>query len=112
MVFTSGVFITTIPLLVAAANSILSIPTPARPITFKDFAICSILLSTFVPLRMIIPSTSSTALSFSSNEESAFIMRSKPESLKIERPCFEIGSAIRTFMKYFLFVIETNQIER
>ena len=68
IVFTSGVFITIIPLLVASSMSILSTPTPARPIAFNFFAALIIFLSIFVPLLMIHPSVSSHALIISSFE--------------------------------------------
>ena len=50
MVLASGVFITTTPFLVAADISILSIPTPALPITDKLLALLIIFESNVVPL--------------------------------------------------------------
>ena len=70
MVFTSGVFITTIPFRVAAVISILSTPTPALPITCRFCAELIMSTLTCVPLRMIQPSTSTAALCFSSSEPS------------------------------------------
>ena len=70
IVFTSGVFITTIPLRVAAPISILSTPTPARPIIRSFFAILINFLSIDVPLLIIHPSISSHAFIFSLYEAS------------------------------------------
>ena len=56
IVFASGVFITTIPRLVAAEISILSTPTPALPITDKLAALLIIFESKVVPLLIIHPS--------------------------------------------------------
>ena len=57
-VLPSGVFITRMPLAVAAATSILSTPTPARamPRSFPESSNASAV--TFAPLRMIMPSNS------------------------------------------------------
>ena len=58
IVLASGVFITRIPLMVAACISILSTPTPARPIT-RRFSACFIFFAVMVvPLRTIHPSIS------------------------------------------------------
>ena len=54
-VFTSGVFITTTPHLVATGISILSKPTPARAITLRFSAFSIILAVTLVPLRITQP---------------------------------------------------------
>ena len=51
MVFPLGVFITTMPRVVAASTSTLSTPTPARPTTRNDFAAAIIFLETFVSER-------------------------------------------------------------
>ena len=54
--FPKGVFITTMPLAVAAGMSTLSTPMPARPITFMFVAAASTSLSALVALRTARPS--------------------------------------------------------
>ena len=58
MVLPPGVFITTTPLAVAALISILSTPTPARPMALRELAFAISSAPILVPLRMIQPSTS------------------------------------------------------
>ena len=70
IVFTSGVFITTTPILVAAEISILSIPTPARPIARNFFETFIIFASILVPLLIIHPEASVHALIISLEDAS------------------------------------------
>ena len=58
MLFPCGVFITIMPRRVAASTSTLSIPTPARPITFSLVAAEITSASGLHPLRTISPSYS------------------------------------------------------
>jgi hypothetical protein len=51
MVLPPGVFITTTPRLLATGTSMLSTPTPARPMTFRFGAASSTLAVTLAPLR-------------------------------------------------------------
>src|SRR5256885_13117182 len=61
IVLPSGAFITTMPRIVAAETSILSTPTPARPITRRALAESSRSPVTCVSLRTISPSQSRKA---------------------------------------------------
>ena len=65
----SGVFKTTIPLRVASVTLILSIPTPARPITRKFLAEAIAFALIRVPLLIIQASASFAALFFCSSEK-------------------------------------------
>ena len=56
MALPKGVFITTIPALVAAGMSTLSTPMPARPMTFSDFAAAITSASALVAERTARPS--------------------------------------------------------
>ena len=86
IVFTSGVFITIIPFLVAACKSILSIPTPARPITLRFFDVLIVFASIVVPLLIIHPETSLLALILSLFDPLKSLMVLIPASFKIEIP--------------------------
>jgi len=56
IVLPPGVFMTTMPRLLAALTSTLSTPMPARPTTFSLSALSMISLVTFVALRIARPS--------------------------------------------------------
>ncbi len=55
MEFPPGVFMTMMLFLVAASTSMLSTPTPARPMTFKSRAASRMSAVTLVALRMASP---------------------------------------------------------
>jgi hypothetical protein len=54
--FPPGVFITTIPFLLAVSTSMFSKPTPARPMTFRFLAASMSSAVILVPLRITQPS--------------------------------------------------------
>ncbi len=60
-VLPAGVFITTMPSRVAAFESMLSVPTPARTIAFKRWFPSSTSAVILTPLRQIAPSDSASA---------------------------------------------------
>ena len=99
MVFTSGVFITTTPLRVAAGISILSTPTPARPITCRFLAFSIIAAVILVPLRMIQPSASLQDSAFSSGLPFGNSTISKFAFFSTAKPFSVIGSETRIFME-------------
>ena len=72
LAFPPGVFITIIFFSLAVGTSILSIPAPALPITFKFFADSIIFFVTFVADLTTIPSYSGIILIISSSERPVF----------------------------------------
>ena len=97
-VLPSGTFITIIPFWVADSISILSIPTPARPIicNFLASSIFSFLI--LVPLLTIQASISWTRLLISSWEDSGLYKTSIPSLLNNSIPFSDIGSVINIFI--------------
>ena len=95
-VLASGVFITTIPLRVAAATSMLSTPTPPRTITLSlpGFSIRSAVMR--VPLRTTTPSARRRAALSSSPFKPGLSSSSMPALRKISRPGSSILSLINT----------------
>jgi hypothetical protein len=63
-----GVFMTTMPLRLAAGTSTLSTPMPARPITRRLSALAMTLAVTLDPLRITSPSYSPIAAASSSSD--------------------------------------------
>ena len=61
MVLPAGVFITTMPCRVAAAESMLSVPTPARTTARSVVLPCKMSAVSFTPLRQMAPSNSVNA---------------------------------------------------
>src|SRR6516225_6496872 len=94
----NGVFITMMPLAVAAGMSTLSTPMPARPITFRRFACSKTLGVTLVAERTAKPSKSPTSsASFSLSAPSfGWKSTSTPRSLKICTAAGESASEMRT----------------
>ena len=94
----NGVFITMMPLAVAAGMSTLSTPMPARPITFRLFAFSKILGVTLVAERMARPSKSPTSSASLSLSPPSFGWKSTsmPRSLKICTAAGESASEMRT----------------
>src|SRR5215472_574848 len=94
----NGVFITMMPLAVAAGISTLSTPMPARPITFSPFALSRILDVTLVAERTASPSKSPiAAASFSLSAPSfGWKSTSTPRSRKICTAAGERASEMRT----------------
>ena len=94
----NGVFITMMPLAVAAGMSTLSTPMPARPITFRRFACSRTLGVTLVAERTAKPSKSPTSsASFSLSAPSfGWKSTSTPRSLKICTAAGESASEMRT----------------
>ena len=98
IVLPSGAFMTTMPRVVAAGTSMLSTPTPARPIT-RSLSAASIKFAvTFVSLRTIRPSTSTNALPNSSGERPVFFSTEKPASRNGCKPLSLTSSATRIFV--------------
>ena len=100
IVLASGVFMTRTPFMVAAWISILSTPTPARPMT-RRFSACSIFSDvTVVPLLTIHPSMSerSNFEEGSSPDASSTLMSA---SMRICLPSSEMGSVTNTFINSF-----------
>src|SRR6266568_9527187 len=93
-----GVFITMMPLAVAAGISTLSTPIPARPITLRFFAFSRIFGVTFVAERIARPSNPPTSsASFSLSAPSlGWKSTSMPRSLKIWTAAGERASEMRT----------------
>ena len=94
----NGVFITMMPLAVAAGMSTLSTPMPARPITFRFFACSKIFGVTLVAERIASPSKSpiiSASLSLSA-PSLGWNTVSTPRSLKICTAASESASEMRT----------------
>src|SRR5215510_7118147 len=93
-----GVFITMMPLAVAAGMSTLSTPMPARPMTFNPFACSRILAVTLVAERMASPSKLlMTAASLSlSLPRLGWKSTSTPRSLKICTAAGDSASEMRT----------------
>ena len=94
----NGVFITMMPLAVAAGMSTLSTPMPARPITFRFLAFSRILGVTLVAERMARPSkppmiSASLSLSLPS---AGWKSTSMPRSLKICTAAGDRASEMRT----------------
>ena len=79
----NGVFITIVPLAVAASISTLSTPMPARPMTFKFFACLIISGVTFVLDLIARPSYSLIISDSSSGDRVVFIVTSIPFFLNI-----------------------------
>ena len=94
----NGVFITMMPLAVAAGMSTLSTPMPARPITLRFFAFSRILGVTLVAERMARPSKlPMSSASFSLSLPSlGWKSTSMPRSLKICTAAGESASEMRT----------------
>src|SRR5262245_49483228 len=94
----NGVFITMMPLAVAAGMSTLSTPMPARPITLRRFARSKTLGVTLVAERTARPSKlPMTSASFSLSAPSfGWKSTSTPRSLKICTAAGESASEIRT----------------
>jgi hypothetical protein len=94
----NGVFITMMPLAVAAGISTLSTPMPARPITFRFFAFSRILGVTLVAERMARPSKLPiSSASFSLSPPSlGWKSTSTPRSLKIWTAAGDSASEMRT----------------
>jgi len=98
MVLPPGVFITTMPRLVAAPTSTLSTPMPARPITFNCLAASITSLVTFVPLRITNASASAIASANSPGDSPGEFTTSTPSaSSRISRPWVARESVTRTF---------------
>ena len=116
IVFTSGVFITTIPPLVAAEISILSTPTPARPITRNLFAAFIAFGSIDVPLLTIHPAASTQAFNLSSTDALLSCTTLIFASSRIDIPDLVMGSVTRTFIGVIILTLasESNlaQIQR
>src|SRR5690242_3595804 len=74
----SGAFMTMIPRAVAAGTSILSTPTPARPITRRVAAALRISLVTFVSLLTIRPSRFASSVTSSLAERPVFFSTENP----------------------------------
>ena len=91
-----GVFITTIPLEVAAGMSTLSTPMPARPMTFRLVAAAMTSLSALVAERTARPSYWSMILSSSSLLRPVFTSASTPRCLKMSIAAGLSLSAMRT----------------
>src|SRR5947209_7743847 len=93
-----GVFITMMPLAVAAGMSTLSTPMPARPMTFRFFARSKIFGVTLVAERIASPSKLPiSSASFSLSAPSfGWKSTSTPRSLKICTAAGESASEIRT----------------
>jgi hypothetical protein len=94
----NGVFITMMPLAVAAGMSTLSTPMPARPITLRLFAFSKIFGVTLVAERIARPSKlPTTSASFSLSAPSfGWKSTSTPRSLKICTAAGERASEMRT----------------
>ena len=95
----NGVFITMMPLAVAAGMSTLSTPMPARPITFRLFACSSIFSVTLVAERIASPSKPSMIAASLSLSLPRFGWKSTstPRSLKICTAAGDSASEMRTF---------------
>ena len=96
MVFPSGEFTTTIPWRVAAFTSILSTPTPARPIILSLVPASITSAVTLVPDRNIKASYSGIILISSSKGSLVFTSTSATCEM-ISIPAGSIGSETRTF---------------
>jgi hypothetical protein len=101
----NGVFITMMPLAVAAGMSTLSTPIPARPITLSRFAFSRIFGVTLVAERMASPSKPPTSsASFSLSPPSlGWKSTSRPRSLKICTAAGESASEMRTLGGMIVF---------
>ena len=97
MVLPPGVFITTTPRLEAAATSMLSTPTPARPMTLRPLAASITFAVTLTPLRTMMALASLAAATKSASALSfRFTSTSKDGTdFKSSMPLSEIGSATR-----------------
>ena len=92
MTVDSGAFATTIPRRVAASTSTLSIPTPARPMTFRRAARSMDAASSSVAERITIASNPAMIESRSDSESSTTSNFSRSNSI----PASAIGSRTRT----------------
>ena len=97
-----GVFITTIPRLVATCVSTLSKPEPARPTTFRRSAAASNSAVTFVADRTMSASYCLMSLINSSLGSLVFTSTAKPAFSRISMPCFDRLSLIKTFIALLL----------
>ena len=107
----SGVFITTIPFLLAAGTSTLSRPMPARPITFRLWAASTISAVTLVALLMTRELYWPIMLSNPFGVRSVITSTSiSGVSSNIFTPTSDRGSLTRTFMDYLslCFIILQN----
>mmetsp|Transcript_16067 Transcript_16067/g.34879 ORF Transcript_16067/g.34879 Transcript_16067/m.34879 type:complete len:251 (-) Transcript_16067:28-780(-) len=95
-VFPPGVFITTMPLRVAAVQSMLSTPVPARPIHCILEADSIISAVTVVPERTIRPSYSPIIALSSAGLSFDFWSTSMPALSRISTHTFSMGSEMRT----------------
>ena len=94
-VLPSGALETIMPFFVAASQSMLSTPTPARPMYFILSAASMIRAVTCVPDRTISASYSPMILTSSSSDRSAFSSTSQ-NPFKISTPSFARGSLTST----------------
>src|SRR5215212_597347 len=98
IVLPSGAFITTTPRMVAAETSILSTPTPARPITRNVFAASRSSAVTFVSLRTIRPSQSFKASRNSGGASPDRFSTLKPAERNGSNPLSLTSSATKIFI--------------
>ena len=97
LVLPPGELITMIPLAVAAGTSILSTPTPARPMIFRFWAALITSAVTLEAERTISASNSGIISNNSSAGSLSLITHSK-SSFKISTAVWETPSAINTFI--------------
>src|SRR5437868_1086700 len=98
IVLPSGAFITTMPRIVAAETSILSTPTPARPITRRLLVESSRSAVTLVSLRTISPSLSASASRNSAGANPVRFSTTKPAERKGANPLSLTSSATNIFV--------------
>ena len=97
LVLPPGELITTMPLAVAAATSILSTPTPARPIIFK-FLAASITSAVTLEAERTINASKSGIISSNSSAGSLSLITHSKSSFKMSTAVWDTPSAIKTFM--------------
>ncbi len=106
IVFPSGAFITTTPRMVAEGTSILSTPTPARPITRRLLAASNKSDVTFVSLRTISPSQSARAIANSRCDKPVRFSTLKEAARKGSRPLSLTSSATNIFTDMAVSVVQ------
>mmetsp|Transcript_11045 Transcript_11045/g.36670 ORF Transcript_11045/g.36670 Transcript_11045/m.36670 type:complete len:410 (+) Transcript_11045:598-1827(+) len=98
MVLPPGVFITIMPRLVAALQSMLSTPVPARPMTVILLAASMMSAVTLVPDRTIRPSYSPMIFLSSAGDSLDLQSTCTPAFVKMSMHTCSIGSEMRTFL--------------
>ena len=97
--FPPGVFITTTPFRVAASTSMLSTPTPARPMTFSRPGVSSTSAVTLVELRTASTSYCPTMAFSAAGARPSFTSTVSSGALRsVSRPSGDSSSATRTFI--------------